>query len=573
MLFVIISGGLIYFLSLWEGRWRRRAEASERRAERREALATRAVGSYVWEWDCRTDDVYIAESLKRLIGFGPEFPNRVSEWMARIHPDDLPRLQTSLEDAQAGRTDQHQTIYRIRHADGHWVWIRTFGTVQRDASGRILQMTGIDLDITEQRQAEARLQDSEEMYRTLFEGSPDAVIVIDPDTTLPLAFNRRACEQLGYTAEELPTLRLVDYVADRSDEQLRVRIANTLTHADADFETRLRCKNGEIRDVRELISVMTLGGRTVLLCVAQDITDRKRYEASLLEQRQRIEAQAEFLAQAREEADRARIAAETANAAKSQFLAVMSHELRTPLNSIIGFSEIIKDRVLGPERHDTYGEYAGLIHESGHHLLTLINDILDLSRIESGKVQLHFGAADLRSVIDDCQRLLSDQLVRNGLRIAVTLPDRLPTLHADERAIKQCLVNLLTNAIKFTGPGGEIRVSAREVEPEALEIAVSDTGCGIPAEALERIMRPFEQADNAYARSSGGSGIGLAVVKSLVDLHNGAVTIDSIVDVGTTVRLCLPLKRGDGAVPAGDGPAADAAVFRKLSAEMAECGE
>jgi len=244
-------------------------------------------------------------------------------------------------------------------------------------------------------------------------------------------------------------------------------------------------------------------------------------------------------AAARSEADRARDAAEQANLAKSNFLATMSHELRTPLNAIIGFSQIIKDESFGPVGQPRYAEYAADMHASGTHLLDLINDILDIAKIESGRTRIQPEPVFVAGELNSCVSLLRQRARDRGVELRLTLPKPSPPLIADRRAFKQIVFNLLANAINYTRDGGHVDVSATAGDG-TVSVIVADTGIGIPKEMIERVQRPFEQVNNHYGHTSGGTGLGLALVKGLTELHGGTVCIDSTVGRGTTVTVELP---------------------------------
>ncbi|CAK0770092.1 hypothetical protein WCLP8_4480001 [uncultured Gammaproteobacteria bacterium] len=232
--------------------------------------------------------------------------------------------------------------------------------------------------------------------------------------------------------------------------------------------------------------------------------------------------------------------AEQANRAKSAFLATMSHELRTPLTSIIGFSEIIRDQLLGSTGNPLYAEYAGDINTSGAHLLALINDILDIAKIESGKMEIDPEPLDVNTVVQGTVRLLNDAIMRRRLKLYSHIGSDIGVLRADRRAFKQIVFNLLSNAIKFTPEGGQITLSAMTSPIGGLDITIADTGIGIPSDRVSGLMRPFEQLDNSFGRSAGGTGLGLSLVKALTDLHGGSVAIDSTPGIGTRVTVHFP---------------------------------
>jgi cell cycle sensor histidine kinase DivJ len=271
-------------------------------------------------------------------------------------------------------------------------------------------------------------------------------------------------------------------------------------------------------------------GGLEVVAVMRDITERK--------------AQEEIVEAARSEA-------EQANAAKSRFLATMSHELRTPLNAVIGFSEMLLHeesmQLDDAKRH----EYARLIHESGNHLLSVVNLVLDMSKIESGNFVITPEPFALAGVVRDCCDLLTLKANDVGLDLVMRLPPDLPEMVADKRALKQVLLNLLSNAVKFTDRGGRVTVSAKS-DATHVTVTVQDTGIGIAAEDLSRLGDPFFQARDAYNRPYDGTGLGLSIVKGLVNLHGGALAIESEVGVGTSVTITLPIdcERGTPLPPA-----------------------
>jgi signal transduction histidine kinase len=235
--------------------------------------------------------------------------------------------------------------------------------------------------------------------------------------------------------------------------------------------------------------------------------------------------------------------AEAASRAKSDFLATMSHELRTPLNAIIGFSEMMVREVLGPLGNAQYRAYVADIHDSGTHLLQIINDILDLSKAEAGKLELHEEVFDLRDSVHSVRQLISAGISEGGLSDSVELPADLPLLRADERKTKQVLLNLVSNAVKFTLSGGHIDIAGRYDPKAGLTLTVSDTGIGIAPDDLARVLAPFEQVDSSFSRSHQGTGLGLPLVKAIIELHGGNLALESEVGVGTRVSVTFPPDR------------------------------
>ena len=259
-----------------------------------------------------------------------------------------------------------------------------------------------------------------------------------------------------------------------------------------------------------------------LFTLASDISGRKRAERALIA---------------------AKEAAELSNQAKSEFLANMSHELRTPLNAIIGFSEFLQSDLLDPLDVPRHREFARDISVSGHHLLDLINDILDLSKIEAGKIDLHEDVIDVGETIERCIALLRERLQHGGLTLETSISPSLPDLRADPRLVKQVLLNVLSNAVKFTPAGGTISVKAWSGSADGLLIQVADSGIGMAVEDIPRAMRRFERIDSPTARARAGTGLGLPLSRGFVELHGGSLDIQSKLDLGTTVTIRFPAER------------------------------
>ena len=265
------------------------------------------------------------------------------------------------------------------------------------------------------------------------------------------------------------------------------------------------------------------------------VMERHRVEAALMVAKQDAERSAES-------ARAAMIKAQTSDRAKSEFLANMSHELRTPLNAILGFSEIMKNEILGSLGVEQYKEYIQDIHESGAYLLDVITDILDISKVETGNLELAETEVELSEAIGKSIRLVQERAQDAGVKI-IAKTDGLPVIYADERLVKQCLVNLLSNAVKFTPEGGKIEIRVGRPENGGLSVAVADTGIGISQEDFERVLSPFGQVESAYSGTYEGTGLGLPITKALIELHDGTLTLESAVGVGTTIILSFPKER------------------------------
>jgi signal transduction histidine kinase len=295
--------------------------------------------------------------------------------------------------------------------------------------------------------------------------------------------------------------------------------------------------NGPVRQhsLREQIIIVQLFiaviGFSVVL-VGAALAERRRLEQGLAAAIVRAE-------NSREEAIVARDVAERANRLKSMFLATMSHELRTPLNAIIGFSELMQRQLYGPLGDLRYREYSGLIQGAGHHLLSLINDVLDMSKIEAGKFELHRQAFDIRDVIHDCLNLMRERASQAGVALLENVVPAPLSIDADRRAMKQILLNLLSNAIKFTPSGGQVTVGAVASGADIV-LTVADTGIGIASDQVSRLGNPFVQVRSSAGSSHEGTGLGLALVRALAEIHDGKLKIESVQDHGTTISVVIP---------------------------------
>ncbi|HEX6957072.1 MAG TPA: ATP-binding protein [Ferrovibrio sp.] len=360
---------------------------------------------------------------------------------------------------------------------------------------------------------------SEAILRGLMDNPPIVIALLDPAGRYLMA-NRYYCEVLGVAEKDLIGRTAQEVmppdVAARFEKQLAETVA--AGHALL-FDAEERRREGK-RRYYMLMRFPIYDDRGDLLAtgaIAIDITERKQLEAALREQRQ---------------------LAETANRAKSEFLAHMSHELRTPLNAVIGFADMIASRMLGAQS-PKYFEYAEDISRSAHHLLGVINDILDVSKIESGRFELDRAPHDLRGLVEDGLRLVQGRAREGGVKLANRLARDLPQVHVDARAIKQILINLLSNAVKFTPSGGIVTVDGSVAADGSVRLVVRDTGAGIAPEHLPRLFEPFWQA-NAGIRRSEGSGLGLSICRKLAELHDGSISVASEPGSGTQVTVLFP---------------------------------
>jgi two-component system cell cycle sensor histidine kinase PleC len=500
----------------------------------------------LWDWDMSRGRMYWSRSMYDMLGYEPcDSMLSFGEVASIIHAEDGDLFQIANE-IVSGDADQIDQIFRMRHANGQWVWMRARAQVI-DPEAQEIHLIGIAVDVTEQHNLAVRSETADQRLRTAIENINESFVLWDAAQRLIMC-NTKYVQDSG--------LREVEPGLDRDEIEARMtpfvterRLANPHgPRAGATYERQLA--DGRWLQVNE---IETKDGGTV--SVGADITLLKVNQEKLVDSERRLMASVEQLSVAQKaEAEKARELvdlnrkymketerAEGASRAKSEFLANMSHELRTPLNAIIGFSELMQSKLFGALGSDKYEEYIRDIHSSGTYLLGVINDILDMSKIEAGQFSIDSEDIDLCPLIRETVRVISLQAAKKSITVETKIADAM-RLYADRRAIKQIVINLLSNAVKFTGEGGRITVRARKVAG-AMMLTIEDSGCGIPKDALGKLGRPFEQVQNQFSKSHTGSGLGLAISRSLSELHGGALKIRSTVGVGTIVSVRIPERR------------------------------
>ena len=500
----------------------------------------------LWDWDLARGRVFWTHSMYEMLGL-PQKDELLTfgEVDALVHKDDIDLYQLANRLAD-GKLQSIDHAFRMRHAQGRWLWLRVRCELTRQEGDVGPHLIGIAVDITEQKNLVERTMAADLRLRDAIETIPEAFVLWDAENRLVL------CNSNFQELHQLPDEAVV---AGTSYETIvatgrKPLIRATVAH---DSEPRgARTFEAQLEDGRwmHISERRTKDGGYV--SVGTDITKLKQHEQKLIEgeKRQRatiidlrksqqtLERQTAELADLAEKYAEEKTRAEEANAAKSKFLANMSHELRTPLNAIIGFSEIMESEMFGPLGADKYIEYSRDIRESGEYLLDVINDILDMSKIEAGGIRLSPELVELDSLLADCIRVVSTRASEKRLAIMAEVETGIH-LNADRRALKQIALNLLSNAVKFTPDGGAVTVQGR-LRGGAVIIGITDNGIGIARQALQKLGRPFEQVESQLTKRHQGSGLGLAIAKSLVELHGGAMRICSRLGRGTLVMVRLP---------------------------------
>jgi len=496
----------------------------------------------LWDWDLARGRIFWSHSMFAILGLDPK-DDLLPFWEVNglVHPDDINLYDLAAQLAEA-RTTAIDHDFRMHHASGKWVWLRARCELVQQPGEPGLHLIGIAVDVTEQKSLVEKTVAADLRLRDAIETIPEAFVLWDADNRLVL------CNSNFQSLHNLPDAAVAggtpyeDIVSAGRKHVIRTKISGTKSDIPGARTFEAQLEDGHWLYISER---QTKDGGYV--SVGTDITALKQNERKLMTSEKRLLATIEDLRQSQQqlqdlaekyadEKDRA----EDANQAKSKFLANMSHELRTPLNAIIGFSEIMEKGMFGDLGAPKYMEYCRDIHQSGQFLLDVINDVLDMSKIEAGRFQLEPQEVELDQILADAMRVVSSTGKEKSLSLNARIAPGI-RLRADRRALKQVALNLLSNAVKFTPDGGRVTVRGR-CRGGCVLIAISDTGIGIPREALKKLGKPFEQVESQLTKTYHGSGLGLAIAKSLVELHNGTMRIRSAPGAGTVVLVRLPVE-------------------------------
>ncbi|WP_158008565.1 PAS domain S-box protein [Methanohalophilus portucalensis] len=453
--------------------------------------------------------VYCNPHMERISGYELK-EVKGEDWFSRFIPGrEKERTRSVFKKAIAGHPTEGN-INPIVTRKGNEVTVEWFDTALKNENGEVTGLLAIGNDITQRVEAEEKL-------KTIYENMPGGVLMIDQDYIIK-DVNYRTCEITGYKGEELVG-QLCDIVCPKGSASKQCPIWEDGKEGFRGMDTTIKCKNGRKKPILKNAQEISIKGDTYILELFQDISERKTAE---------------------ENAIKAKRTAEKANQAKSEFLANMSHELRTPLNSIIGFSDILSKEVRG-ELNDPQKKYVSNIAKSGNHLLSLIDDILDISKIEAGQEQLEYSSFELHEVLDEISILIKPLTSKKRIDLQMDLPSEEIRVYADRKKFKQIMYNLLSNATKFTPAKGTITIIANQ-KKDKLKVAVSDTGIGIPESEQTTIFEPFQQVKSSKSSEHKGTGLGLSLVRELVEMHDGQVELKSEVGKGSTFTFTIPDK-------------------------------
>jgi len=463
--------------------------------------------------------LYVNQSFVRLVGLASReeamtLPNSI----AIAHPEDQAFVRGQVAARIAGTDFLPHYEARIRNVAGETIWVDCYASrIELDGEpASLVTMT----DITIRKRIEEQQRRSEKLLSIVFQASPDPISLTTMADGRYIDVNDSFLRALGWTRSDVIGRTSAD-IGFWKDPTFRARMLESLKRDGCvrGVPSQVRSPSGEVRDFIYSVEVIHFEDEDLLLGIGRDVTEMKR---SADELRRHMEA------------------AEDASRAKSQFLANMSHELRTPLNAILGFSEVIGGEMFGPVGHSRYRDYARDIYGSGRLLLGIIDDLLDLSRLEHGKLDIRAEAVEAAEIVEACTRLVDGKAREARVRVIAELPAAPVRLEADAQRLKQVLLNLLTNAVKYTPEGGRVTIGVSARQDGEVEFDVADTGIGMTPQEIEIALQPFGQVENAMTRHQQGTGLGLPLAKGLVELHGGKLTIQSTPKVGTRVAVTLP---------------------------------
>jgi two-component system, cell cycle sensor histidine kinase PleC len=539
---------------------------SEKFAERKDTerfrLAIEGVGDGIWDWNISERTFYLSERHKALFGYADgEISPTVEEWIALIHPGDRALHAEAMKAHLKGERDFYSAELRVLRKDGGWAWTYVRGRGVQDDNGRVYRVAGVASDISERKavefagvDAESRARRAQNRLADAINVSADGFALFDADDRLEKSNAKLAAAFSEVSSAIHDGLRYAELIAilaetivlgDRGETSSSWFERQLEYHRNPKGSVVVQTSSGRWYNLTERRTnddgtVLMLSDITAMKLTEQDLQNRimDLQTAKLVSDRQseQLQTLAEQFAVAKEQAD-------AASRTKSEFLANMSHELRTPLNAVMGFSEVIKNELFGPVGVAQYKQYADDIYESGAHLLAIINDILDLSKVEAGKFDLNETEVQVPELCRSVIHIVKGRADEAGIMLIKRIPENPPYLVADPRSLKQMLLNLMSNAIKFTSSGGTVDLVATVGDDGGFRFDIRDTGVGIAPEHFATVLSPFGQVDTAHARDHQGTGLGLPLVKAFIEMHGGRIEMESELGEGTTVSLFFPPER------------------------------
>jgi PAS domain S-box-containing protein len=495
-----------------------------KKSEQENRAVIDSISDIIFETNIDGDLLYANASWPRITGFSV-MQSKGKNLFSLLHPEDQEKERERFKLLVQGQKAAYRSFTRLRTYDGTFRAVELSISVMRRSTEGQMHVVGAMADIEERRRAEQALGEAERKYRKIVENAAWGIFQMTPEG-IYLSANGAMVKILGYASVEEMLHKVknahVQVYGNERERKVFLREVDVRGMIN-NHEIQVHDKDGHSIWVTENIRAVKDDNGQILYYEGslEDITDRKESDLMLRE---------------------AKLHSDMANRAKSEFLTNMSHELRTPLNAIIGFSDILKSETYGPLGHKAYYEYVNDINKSGQNLLTIINEILEISRIEVRERDLNEEVISLERVIESCLSLLGNKIHSNRIEILNAI-DSSAQLVAEERAMKQIFTNILSNAVKFTPRGGRVTIHSEITKGGDAVISITDTGVGLEPDQIKKALSPFGQVGSSLDGANSGTGLGLTLVKALVDLHGGRLEIFSQKGMGTTVTVRLPAKR------------------------------
>jgi PAS domain S-box-containing protein len=507
---------------------RKKNEEALKASEELWQFALEGAGDGVWEYNFQTNEVFFSKQYKIMLGYQEEeFKNESSEWLSRIHPDDAHIIDETDKEYEEKKIKNHQREYRIKHKNGHYIWILDRGMIiSYTDEGKPKRIIGTHTDITERKLSEQALKIKEEKYRSILANMNLGLLEVDNDDIIQYA-NQSFCFISGYQIDELIGHKASHLLLSPDNEKVVISKNDQRKKGVSDaYELPLKNKNGELKWL--LISGAPRyndnGDLVGSVGIHLDITAQKQLEIDLTN---------------------ARDAAQASTQAKELFLANMSHEIRTPMNAILGMANQLNKTKLNPNQQF----FLDTIHSASDNLIIIINDILDLSKIDSGKLTIEKIGFEPQKVISKVMQVLQHRAEEKGLKFTNSYCDAhlSPVLNGDPYRLEQILLNLISNAIKFTFKGS-VDITCRVIKDtqdyQLIEASVTDTGIGMEEAFIAKLFDKFSQEDESVTRKHGGTGLGMSICKELIELMGGEIVVFSKKNVGTSVSILIQLDKG-----------------------------
>ena len=515
---------------------RERLNQTLRRQEKENRAIIDAVSDIIFETSTEGQILFLNETWQKITGFSPE-RSIGRNLFDLLYMQDQAEQRSNMAQLVKGKKHAYRAFTRLRTADGTFRAIELAVSMLRQDENKDLRIVGTITDVEERRRAERALSEAEKKYRAIVENAASGIYQVTPEGVY-LSANAAMARILGFDSQDAVLRDIgnanveIYYNARERERHLRDAVRN----GSVNVEAQVRRHDGQIIWVQENLRAVKDEEEQLLFFEGslEDISARKQTEIALRD---------------------AKVMSDLANRAKSEFLANMSHELRTPLNAIIGFSDIIVTQAFGAVGRGEYLDYARDINDSGKRLLQVINDILDVSRIEAGDRQLNEGIVDIHKVILSGLEMMSQKIEQHKTVISNYVTESAPRLIGEAQAVKQIIMNLLSNAIKFTPEGGRVSIFADVDDDGQMQISITDTGIGLSDDEIEKALSPFGQINTSLNKSESGTGLGLTLVQSLMALHGGTFELFSQKGIGTTATLIFPAKRVSQPAPAQPVPA------------------